>query len=63
MWVVTKTNCEKNHGIDRTLEVIRSKWKEIAPEFQHYIEARELVATKLPSGRTIEEVGDQVMHL
>lgn len=63
MWVVIKTYCENNHGKNRTLEPIQSKWKYISRKFQRYIVARALVTTKIPSGRTIEEAVYKFMHL
>lgn len=63
LWGGIHDICVKKYGMDRTKDAIRCKWNVLARECQHWISARALVATKLPSGRTLEEAGDQIMKL
>lgn len=63
MWGGIADICVSKFGLDRTKDAIRCKWNVLSRECQHWISARALVATKLPSGRTLEEAGDQVMRV
>lgn len=63
MWEAIRKACTEKYGMNRTTHALKSKWKALSRECLHYIAAQTLVRTTLPSGRTLEEAGDQIMKI